>query len=306
MKRVFVDETAKLWNGQGVLSIVGPTATGKTALALSLYQKFRTQRPLLVSVDSVAMYQGFDIGSAKPTSLEREGVEWSGIDLFSPKQVIHVAGFLEAIKSNLQQALLQKRPVILVGGSHFYERALVDGMSPGKTSDAQYIESLKEKSNQDLYNWILSFDQRWSQKLLPTDRYRLERHLDLIDRQGFSYDELQSESQRTSLLSPYVNEVTTCCLGLNLSAELLEVRQKTRIDQMFALGWMQEVQELLNQGIDPMNSALQSVGYREITSYLAKKDLNFEQLKENIFISHRQLAKKQRTWLRGLINKSNV
>ena len=260
------------WTARAPLFVLGPTGTGKTALALAEVQRRfpdRLKWPLLISLDSVAVYRGLDIGSSKPLGVEREPYDWAALDWVDVQNRVSAFDYVEHVTPLLRQARSADRPVLIVGGSHFYEKALVDGMSPGGPSDPAFINQLSQMGGAELKRRLVEVDVRWNSKVHENDRYRLHRFSDLTLRQGLSFDDL-------------------------FGAE--------RIDGMFASGWLEEVDRLLAAGVPPDAPGLQTVGYREVTDYLLSgRSGPIEDLKTRILESHRQLVKKQKTWLRGLL-----
>jgi len=296
------------WNGFGLLSLMGPTGSGKTTAALGWVNRHHANRrshPLLVSIDAVALYRGLDIGSAKPLGVEREGYDWAGLDLFAPSQRVSVAEFTEYVKPIIQKALRTQRPVLLVGGSHFYEKALVDGMSPGDPTDEFWTAPLRDLPGVELKARLVALDPRWRDRVHENDRYRLLRFLDLADRQGLSYDALFHDTKRDAL----VDSASCLALGLEFTPDELRLRLAQRLGQMFQAGWGSEVQGLLRAGLVPDAPGLLTVGYREIVAALTAKKWNAvdappAELVEEILTAHLQLAKKQKSWVRALRARS--
>lgn len=283
------------WSGEGIVSVVGPTGSGKSAAVAQLVERrWPTRRdfPLFVSVDAVSVYRGLEIGSAKPTPQERQGQEWLGLDLANASAKVTAADFVRAVLPGLEAAIAKGRPVLAVGGSHFYERALFEGMAPGAASDPAFQVTLMKLSGAELRTRLLARDERWSW-IHENDRYRLTRYLDLTERQNLSYDELASPASTR----PW-KTVSTCVFGVEDDPEAREQRLRTRIQAMFRAGWIAETEKLLEKW-GPEAPALGSVGYREIVAHL-RGQLPADSLEEAVLIAHQQLAKKQRTWLRGL------
>jgi len=294
------------WEGHGVLSILGSTGSGKTSTALDWVRtKFSNDLkfPLLVSVDTVALYKGFDIGSAKVIGSNRSDFDWIGIDLFAGTDKVAVSDFVDAVKDKIITALHSNRPVICVGGSHFYERALIEGQSLGQASDLEFQESLKKYKDSELSERLYKLDARFQTIAHPNDRYRLCRYLDLAELQKISFEQLMSEKIGGLVQEHSQISITRLALGLNALNSEYEHGLALRIHEMFKLGWIEEVKTLLSNGIPSSAPAFQSVGYREIIDFLESK-ISAKELPEEILISHRQLAKKQRTWIRGMMRRS--
>ncbi len=303
MIREFLTDISE-WNEESVLSVLGPTGTGKTQAVLEeVRHRFprNFKEPLLISVDAVAVFQGLDIGSAKPTKVEQEEFSWEGLNLFPPEASVTAADFALAVAPSFSRALKENRPVILVGGSHFYERALVNGMGRGAVSNAHFIESLNKSSNEEIFNRLLKVDPRWGDRVHPNDRYRLERYLDLAERQHLSLEDLSQHVRSV----PDWQCTQTYCHGMDVLLAELRSRLQRRIKNMFDEGWVDEVKKLLDGGLSPHCQSLSSIGYREIVSFLGGH-LNQENLEEAILVSHQQLGKKQRTWIRGLLKSALI
>ena len=288
------------WDGMGVLSVLGPTGSGKTSTVLSeVGKRFPLKFPSLVSVDAVAAYRGLDIGSAKPQGLELAEHSWCGLDIVDASESISVARYLLSVSPQVEDALQAQRPVVLVGGSHFYERALVEGSAPGLASDPEFLSSLGP--SELLHRSLCLQDPRWEQKVHLNDRYRLERYSDLVIRQGLSFDDLFSAPKSGLLLKL---DITCLALGLDIDFDSNRVRLQERIAKMIEAGWIDEVQALLAKGYKPSDPGLQNVGYLEICEHLSGK-LSRPDMLEQILTKHQQLSKKQRTWIRGLQLKSS-
>lgn len=288
------------WNPANPLSVVGPTASGKTRAVLDqVTSRFGAdlRTPLLVSVDAVAAYRGLDIGSAKVEGRERDDFDWRGLDLFDASERSTAADFCRQIEADLRAALEVRRPLVLVGGSHFYERALIDGRGEGEASNAEFQEGLESLPLSDLYPRLLALDPRWQQKAHANDRYRISRFLDLAERQALSFDQIFQAPK--GLFSDH--QVDTLVLGVDIDRDTYVSRLRSRIREMMARGWVAEVEVLLaNYGAKA--PALGTVGYLEIVDVLEGRTPKNE-VEDLILTRHLQLVKKQKTWLRGLIRE---
>ncbi|HVJ63976.1 MAG TPA: tRNA (adenosine(37)-N6)-dimethylallyltransferase MiaA [Bdellovibrionota bacterium] len=303
-QRSFIDKAEDLRclpaGEPAIMSIVGPTGSGKTRTALQLADELGRDRTLLVSVDSVALYRELDVGSAKPLGDEREGYEWTGLDWLELSDVATSSKFVERVLPIIEAALHNKKHVILVGGSHFYERSLAIGRMPGEASDPIYQSMLSDQSNETLHARLLGFDKRFGEKILLPDRYRITRYLDLVERQGLGYEDLLSPHDRRPWRTVY-----TFATHANEDLALRTAQLKLRVESMFKRGWVEEISALLERGADPLSPGLQTIGYRDVSLYV-RGVLSFEETFERVLISHRQLAKVQRTWVRGLLKKGSL
>jgi tRNA dimethylallyltransferase len=288
-----------------VLSVLGPTGSGKTGFVVQLLRKhphLLSQNPLLVSIDAVSVYRELDIGSAKVSGPDRSDFDWIGLDILDVSESITVRRFLDSVEIPIAQAIEEGRPVILCGGSGFYERALVEGQAPGAESDPLYQETLKAIDNSILAQRLYRFDPRWKDKVHANDRYRLTRFLDLVERQGFSYDDLFHSKIRHPRLRSLWTETDTLLLGLERPREEYLQILSTRIDSMFREGFEAEARALYNKW-GPQAPGLASMGYREMNDFFEGR-FNLEQTKARILQSHLDYVKKQKTWFRGLSTAS--
>ncbi|HVJ64695.1 MAG TPA: isopentenyl transferase family protein, partial [Bdellovibrionota bacterium] len=257
-----------------IVSIVGPTGSGKTRTALELADEWGRDRTLLVSVDSVALYRELDVGSAKPLGDEREGYRWTGLDWLELSDVATSSKFVERVLPIIETALQNQQHVILVGGSHFYERALAIGRMPGEASDPIYQSMLSDQPNETLHARLLGFDQRFGEKILVPDRYRITRYLDLVERQGLGYEDLLSPHDRRPWSTVY-----TYATHADEDLARRTAQLKLRVESMFQRGWAEEVSALLAGGADPQGPGLQTIGYRDVTLYV-RGIITFEEMFE--------------------------
>ena len=285
------------WSQTVPLSVLGPTGSGKTSTVINFCKK-NSLKPCLVSLDSVAAYTELNLGSSKPLGEERVAFEWLGLDLVSVIEKINASIMKSAVLKGLGhlQSFLSEQSnslaPVFVGGTHFYERFVLEGAAPGEASDPEFVKELESQGAEKVLEALKKVDPRWSEFLHLNDRFRIFRYADLVLRQGLSFDLLRKGSDQA--LYPIVET-----LILEVEKDLLEVKLQKRIDQMFEAGWLEEVEVLLNS-FSPDVHGLQTIGYVEVVDYLSQKKISFTELKEKILIRHRQLAKQQRTWLRSL------
>lgn len=277
-----------------VVFVVGTTASGKSDYALIEAQK---NHGAIVNCDSIQVYQGLDIGSAKPTREEMARVPHY-LYSFAPKGSKLTAGLYSREFFNTLEEIKTKYPVVyVVGGSGFYFQAIEKGMFPAPpVSEEIKQQILNEMKTPEgaarLYEEFRTQDPKASERIFPNDHYRLGRALELMRTLGRTLTEIQEDFEKQKKDFPY----PLTKIGIRVSKPELLRRVQIRTEKMLKAGLVKEVQGLINDGYREW-SALQSVGYKECLEYLegrGAKDL--KELEALIVQNTMQLAKKQRTW----------
>ncbi|WP_340680708.1 tRNA (adenosine(37)-N6)-dimethylallyltransferase MiaA [Paraglaciecola sp.] len=274
--------------------LMGPTASGKTALAIELCQKLPCD---IISVDSALIYKGMDIGTAKPTAQELALAPHRLINILDPAQSYSVAEFRrDAIKAMAHISSKGRIP-LLVGGTMMYFKALIDGLSPLPESDPAVrarIELLAQQLGwQHLHEQLAVIDPQSALRIHPNDPQRLLRALEVYELTNKSMTELMATKS-----APLPYEVSQFSIT-PADRKVLHQRIAERFQLMLDAGFVQEVEEL-RQRVD-LNLNLPSmrcVGYRQIWQYL-DGDFAFDEMREKGIAATRQLAKRQLTWLRS-------
>lgn len=274
--------------------LLGPTACGKSALAMKLAQ----QLPLeIVSVDSAQVYRGLDIGSAKPTSDERARVPHHLLDLRDPAQPYSAAEFVHDAVQAIAQIRARGALPLVVGGTMLYAKALREGLSDLPAADAAlraWIEAqARERGWPALHAELAQRDPATAERLPPNDSQRIQRALEVIELTGLPLSQLQRAPRKPPL------SLRTLALLPDDRAELHR-RIEARFDAMLAAGFLDEVRSLRARGdLDPDLPALRSVGYRQAWAHLAG-ETTFDAFRAAGIAATRQLAKRQITWLRSM------
>ncbi len=272
--------------------IVGPTASGKSGLALKLAERFGAG---ILNCDSLQTYKRLDIGTAKPTWAERQKVPHFLFDFLKPGEIL-TAGDFRRLALNVLEQELPKRPIFGVGGSGFYIQAFEKGMfaldKPKPEVDAQVRRDLERDGLAHLYRELQKGDPAYAEELNPNDSYRIVRAVVILRDSGRKPSELNKEfaEKREPFPFPLVK------LGLAPDREWLLPRIQRRTDQMLKTGFLIEVEKLLEDGWADW-PPMQSVGYKECVAML-RGELQMEKLPPQICEKTIQLAKKQRTWFK--------
>jgi len=277
-----------------LIVIAGPTASGKTSISIQLAKKINGE---IISADSMQVYKYMDIGTAKPTKDEMEGIPHYLIDEFDPKDEFSVAIFQEKAKKYLEIIYSKNKIPILVGGTGFYIQALVYDINFMETNNdyeyRSYLENLsKEKGNQYINDMLSKVDPVSASKIHPNNIKRIIRALEYYKLTNKPISQ-HNEEEKKNKFSPY----NTAFFCLNMNREILYKRIDTRVDQMIKLGLVEEVNDLLKKGYSPNLVSMQGLGYKEIVKYLQGKI----SLDEAIYIlkrDTRHFAKRQLTWFR--------
>jgi len=279
---------------QNALVLAGPTASGKSALALDIAEALNAE---IISMDSMSLYRGMDVGTAKPTPVERRRVRHHLIDVLDPWESASVAWWVrQAEVAAGDIALRGKRPLI-VGGTPLYLKALIAGLFEGPPADPVIRARLEEEANTDrsaaLHARLAAVDPIAAAKLHPNDVRRLVRALEVFETTGKPISEWQQ--QWTNVES--ADDATVLWLDLP-RAELYE-RIDLRVGQMFDGGWEDEVRHLRELAKPVGKEASQALGYKEWFEVLDGK-LTREEALVRIRTRTRQFAKRQVTWFRHL------
>ncbi len=274
-----------------VIVILGPTASGKTALGIEIAERLQTE---IISADSRQLYRKLNIGTAKPTHEELARVKHHFIDYLDINEEYNVSRFeTEALTVVDSLHALGKIPVV-VGGSGLYIKAIVDGIFNEVETDPEYREELIElrekKGNEYLYEMLRLKDPVAAAELLPQNWKRIIRALEVNKLTGKSIKDFHRDYKREDDLRFFQ-------FGLNWEREKLYSRIEKRVDQMIESGLVEEVKSVLNEGFNKKMNALNTVGYKEIFDFLDGK-ISLDRAIELIKRNTRRYAKRQLTWFR--------
>ncbi|MDR3431450.1 MAG: tRNA (adenosine(37)-N6)-dimethylallyltransferase MiaA [Rouxiella aceris] len=274
--------------------IMGPTASGKTALAMALRQHLPVE---LISVDSALIYRGMDIGTAKPSPEELVQAPHRLIDILDPAQSYSAADFrADALREMAEITSRQKIP-LLVGGTMLYFKALLEGLSPLPAADAKVRERIEaqaaEQGWEALHQKLSEVDPVAAMRIHPNDPQRLSRALEVFYISGKTLTELVKVSGEAL---PYrVHQFAIA----PTSRELLHDRIEMRFRQMVANGFEAEAKALFTRGdLHTDMPSIRCVGYRQMWSYFSG-EIGYDEMVYRGVCATRQLAKRQMTWLRG-------
>lgn len=242
-----------------LIALVGPTATGKTALGVLLAEAIGGE---IVSCDSTAVYRGVDIGTDKPTAVEQRGIPHHLIDVAAPTDTYSAAQYASDAAAVIRDIRARGRWPILVGGTGFYYRALVRGLFPGPSRDGALRERLKRVARhrqvESLHRWLARVDPDSARRIQPRDQMRLIRALEVYLLTGRP---LTAHFAQTRSAIP---EFAVLTLGLADTREDLEARVTSRVDAQFARGVVAEVEGLLASGVPETAHALSGLVYRQV------------------------------------------
>lgn len=273
---------------------MGPTASGKTAYAMALYDKYPIE---IISVDSALIYRGMDIGSAKPTKEEQVKYPHKLIDICDPAESYSAANFRHDAIVEIEKSLSNGRTPLLVGGTMLYFKALIEGLSPLPAANSDIRDQIEEKANrlgwQAIHEELKKVDPVSAQRIHPNDPQRLNRALEVYLITGKSLTELTKESGDAL---PY--DIMQLAIMPEDRAELHQ-RIEQRFLQMLDQGFEDEVKKLMQRPDLHLNlPSIRCVGYRQMWEYL-NGDTSYDEMVFKGICATRQLAKRQITWLRG-------
>ena len=279
-----------------VLSIMGPTASGKTDLAIRLSEKFNLE---IISIDSVMLYKEFNIGSAKPNKDTLLKFPHKMVDILETYEKYSVALFYNELINQIKIAHDLKKTPILVGGSMMYFKTFFSGglskLNDISIETKKYVNSMFEShSLKYLYNYLKDIDPESAKKIHPNDIYRTQRMLEIF----FSNNEKPSITlKKCSKNVQYFNNLNLSILPNDRKSIHKNIEKRFNI--MINDGLIEEVSFLLKKYVDLKLPAMSTIGYKEVNKYLSG-NIGLNDMKEEILSATRQLAKRQITWLRHL------
>ena len=293
-------------NRQNVIFLMGPTASGKTALAMALREHLPVE---LVSVDSTLVYRGMDIGTAKPSAEELARAPHRLIDIRDPADPYSAADFCADAEREIIDIHAAGRIPLLVGGTMLYFKALLEGLAPMPEADPEVRAAIERDAAE--YGWphihaqLAEVDPAMAVEIHPNHSQRLSRALEVYRVSGKTMTELRREQEADG--APAFTdrfEVTQLAIAPR-DRKVLHQRIQSRFEQMMEQGLIEEVTALRARGdLEPSLPALRAVGYRQVWDYLDGQEglgplMSRDALCERGVVATRQLAKRQVTWLRG-------
>jgi tRNA dimethylallyltransferase len=274
--------------------VTGPTASGKSAVGIELARRINAE---IISLDSMAVYRGMDVGTAKPSPTDRAAVPHHLIDVIDPWEDFSVAEYLRLADEAIQQIRARGREPLFIGGTPLYLKALLRGLFSGPDADWEYRNQLEEIALRygmaELHRRLSAIDPVAAKRLHPNDKRRLIRALEVHHRVGRPI----SEQQRQFSRPPIVDQRPVWVL--DWPRDRLHERIDRRVDAMFAAGLVDEVRDLLAAAQPPSRTAQQALGYREVIEHLHGQHDLLTTI-DLVKLHTRQFAKRQLTWFRSL------
>jgi tRNA dimethylallyltransferase len=277
--------------------VAGPTAAGKSALALHLAAYFDGE---IVNGDSLQLYRGMDIGTAKPTLQERQFIPHHLFDVLTPDQVFSAGDYSRLCRPVLREIASRSKLPVLVGGSGFYIKALLEGLAPSPSRNPdlrQRLLALAERysarRDSPLYRILRCWDPSAAQAIHPRDSQKIIRAIEIIIQEKKNIKEVHSR------LSQPLAGFRVLLVGLDPPRDALRARIQLRTETMFRSGFVEEVARLRAEGYGPEVKAMESVGYKQVNLLLDGKIPSVVALEETV-IRTRQYAKRQMTWFRKM------
>ncbi|MFH1542265.1 MAG: tRNA (adenosine(37)-N6)-dimethylallyltransferase MiaA [bacterium] len=275
--------------------LLGPTAVGKTKLAIELAKEIGGE---IISADSMQVYRGMDIGTAKPTIEERQGIPHHLIDIRNPDEEWTVSDFVRECQMTKSKIQMNHKNPIIVGGTGLYLHSLIEGYSfPIAKANPEIRIRLEQVPIQTLHSKLRLIDPEAANKINPNDKKRLVRALEVHELTGQPISKLQKERATDHSLRITDYKI----IGLTIPREELYEKINQRVDQMIEQGLVEEVKGLLEKGYAQELKSFQALGYKEVIEYLNgnwSRDKMIEELKKRT----RNFARRQMTWFKRFKN----
>jgi len=277
-----------------VLVICGATASGKTALSVACAKRFNGE---IISADSMLVYQGMDIGTAKPSLDERQGIPHYMIDVVSPKESFSVSDYEGMALPTVERLLAEGKTPIICGGTGFYINSLLykrqfGNVGANEALREEYERLAEEKGKEYVYSILQEKDPKSAEKLHYNDLKRVIRALEIYDVTG------KAKSEQQDAPTPRFDFVS---VSIEYPREILYQRIEYRVEEMFKQGLLEEVQTLLNDGVTEEMQSMQGIGYKEVAEGL-RIGATIGEIKDLIKKNTRNYAKRQQTFFKRMEN----
>ncbi len=276
-----------------LLVILGPTASGKSALGMDIAHELNAQ---ILSADSLQVYRHFDIGTAKPTSPDQERIRHHIIDVIDPAEEFNAGMFRERASAVIRDLHGQGVNIIVAGGTYLYVKILLSGLIDGIPSDTDIRADIKKENlalgTERLYERLKSIDPEAASKIHTNDYVRIERALEVHYLTGQKISNLHMRHGFSESSYNYMK------IGITIQREALKDKIDERVDDMLERGLVEEVRRIRDMGYASDIKPMQSIGYKQINQYL-DNEISLEQTIELIKRDTKRFAKRQMTWLRN-------
>jgi tRNA dimethylallyltransferase len=272
-----------------IVAVVGPTASGKTALSLDLAEALHGE---IVNTDAMQVYRGMDIGTAKLPPGDRRGIPHHLLDTLTVRDPLTVAEFQQQARAVIAELRGRGTTPVLVGGSALYTRAILDRFEfPGTDPEvrARLEAELTDLGPHALHARLRDLDRQTADRILPDNGRRVVRALEVIEITGRPFTASLPQLE-------YVDPLTVQ-VGVDIDRPTLDERIEQRVDNMFEAGLVEEVQRLLREGLAEGRTAGRAIGYREVAAYLSG-ELTLDEARERTLTATRRFARRQESWFR--------
>lgn len=270
-----------------VLCIVGPTAVGKTKLSIALAKRLNGE---VISGDSMQIYRTMDIGTAKVTPEEQEGVPHHLIDEKNPDESYSVAEFQKTVRQKIAEIKSRGKLPIIVGGTGLYIKSVLYDYEFAGESQPKEVDDEKyaHLSNEELHARLMAVDEAGAKEIHPNNRKRVIRALEIFETSGVKKSEMIDRQEHQLIYDAVL-------IGLTDERDVLYERINQRVDCMFETGLVEEVKSLYDQGISQIAQSIRAIGYKELYDYF-NGFITLEECKDLIKRNSRRYAKRQYTW----------
>ena len=273
-----------------VIVVIGPTSVGKTRMGVELAKAMNGE---VISGDSMQIYKGMDIGTAKVTEQEMAGIVHHCIDILEPTDEYSVKDYQYSVRFQIDDITRRGKIPIIVGGTGLYIKAALYDYEFSETKDNHEIfrEKYKDYDNEQLYQHLINIDEKSALELHPHNRQRVLRAIEIYEETGQKKSDIEALQQHVCLYDAYF-------VGLTIERELLYSRINQRVDAMKEQGLEKEVTDLYHRGLERSYQSMKAIGYKEWFDYF-EGIIDKETVYENIKKHSRQYAKRQYTWFKN-------